>query len=146
MCQRRLRREESSLTVQLQKENQIKLYSSSEVLITPPILENIGTTIKKQNIELIRGELTSAISIDGRGLLFIQVSNITIVGQSGLFKVIYNDETDKGEVVVKNGLVEVNLNNSTEKPTKISGFYKVSFEKGELSNPTQASVIQYDWQ
>ncbi len=138
--------EESSITVLLQKENQIKLYSTSEVLVTPPILEKVGATVKKQNIELIRGEMTSAISIDGRGLLFIQVSNITIVGQSGLFKVIYNDETDKGEVVVKNGLVEVNINNSSEKPTKISGFYKVSFEKGELSSPTQASVIQYDWQ
>ncbi len=137
--------EDSTLTVQMQLDNQIKLYSSSEVLVNPPILESNEPKIKKQTIELVRGELTSAISIDGRGLVIINVSNISIVGQSGLFKVLYNDESDKGEVVVKNGLVEVNEIGSSGKPTKLSGFYKVTFEKGEISNPTQASVIQYDW-
>lgn len=137
--------EESALTVQLQFDNQIKMYSSSEVLINPPILESNEAKINKQVIELTRGELTTVISIGGRGLIHIKTSDIYIVAQSGLFKVLYNDEEDKGEVVVKNGLVEVSKIGSSEKPVKLSGFYKVAFEKGELSTPAQASVIQYDW-
>ena len=137
--------EESSLTVQMQYENQIKMYSSSEVLINPPILEANEPKINKQIIELTRGELTTAISIGGRGLIHIKTSNINIVGQSGLFKVLYDDDSDKGEVVVKNGLVEVSIIGSSDKPVKLSGFYKVTFENGELSSPSQASVIQYDW-
>ena len=137
--------EDSSLTVQMQFENQIKMYASSEITVNPPILEANEPKINKQIIELTRGEITTAISIGGRGLVHIKTSNLSIIGQSGLFKVLYNDESDKGEVVVKNGLVEVSEIGSSGKPIKISGFYKITFEKGEVSNPTQASVIQYDW-
>ncbi len=137
--------EESSLTLQMQYDNQIKVYSSSEVTVDPPVLEKNEPKINKQVVELTRGELTAVISIGGRGLVHIRTSNIYIKAQSGLFKVIYNDEQDKGEVVVKNGLVEVSEEGSSEKPVKLSGFYKVTFEKGELSSPSQASVIQYDW-
>ena len=47
--------------------------------------------------------------------------------------------------VVKNGIVEVKENSSNSRPIKVSGFYKITFEKGELANPRQASIIQYDW-
>ncbi len=137
--------EESSLSMQMQYDNTLKVYSSSEVTVNPPVLEKNEPKINKQEIELTRGELTAIISIGGRGLVHIKTSNVYIVAQSGLFKVIYNDEEDKGEVVVKNGLVEVSEVGSSEKPVKLSGFYKVTFEKGELSSPSQASVIQYDW-
>ncbi len=137
--------EDSSLSMQMQFDNTIKVYSSSEVLVNPPVLEKNEPKINKQVIELDRGELTAIISIGGRGLIHIKASNVYIVAQSGLFKVLYNDEEDKGEVVVKNGLVEVSEAGSSGKPVKLSGFYKVTFEKGELSSPTQASVIQYDW-
>ena len=137
--------EDSSLALQLQFDNSVKVYSSSEVMINPPVLEKNEPKINKQVVELIRGELTAVISIGGRGLVHIRAANVNIGAQSGLFKVLYNDEQDKGEVVVKNGLVEVSEVGSTEKPIKLSGFYKVSFEKGELSSPTQASVIPYDW-
>ena len=138
--------EDSSLTLQTQFDNQIKVYASSEVTVNPPILEKNEAKINKQVIELNRGELTAIISIGGRGLVHIQTSNIYIMAQSGLFKVLYNEEEDKGEIVVKNGLVEVSEVGSSGKPIKLSGFYKVSFEKGELGSPSQASVIQYTWQ
>ena len=137
--------EESSVTVVFQRENQIKLYSSTEAKVNPPVIEANEAEIKKQVVEMARGEMTTAISIQGKGILNIQVSNLIIRGQSGLFKILYDDEKDKGEVVVKNGLVEVSVVGSDEKPTKLSGFYKVTFENGELDKPTQASVIQYDW-
>ncbi|MBP5467720.1 MAG: hypothetical protein J6Z11_00580, partial [Candidatus Riflebacteria bacterium] len=60
-------------------------------------------------------------------------------------KVIYDEKEDKGEGVVKNGIVEVKENSSNSRPIKVSGFYKITFEKGELANPRQASIIQYDW-
>ena len=137
--------DESYLTVQMQLENQVKLYANTEVLVTPPILEAKECKVAKELVELVNGELTSAISLDGRDLMHIKVSTMDVVGQSGLFKVIYDREKDKGEVVVKNGIVEVTSAETSGKPTRISGFYKVTFENGELSAPTQASVIQYDW-
>ncbi len=137
--------DDSTVTVQLQADNQVKLYKSSEILIKPPIVEEKEARVSKQIVELINGEMTSAISIDGKGLLSIQVSNLTVIGQSGLFKVIYNEEKNSGEIVVKNGLVEVSINDSSDKPTKLSGFYKATFGEGELGKPVQASVIQYDW-
>jgi len=62
-----------------------------------------------------------------------------------LFKVIYDADKNKGEVVVKNGLVEVGKKRGGGRPVKVSGFYKVTFGEGDISTPTQASVIQYDW-
>lgn len=137
--------EESSLSVQMQFENQVKLYADTEVVVKPPILEAKENKIKQEIVELNRGEITAAVSLDGRDLMCIEVSNIKIIGRSGLFKVIYKDEDDKGEVVVKNGLVEVSPKTGGDKPIKLSGFYKLTFDNGELSSPSQASVIQYDW-
>lgn len=137
--------EESSLTVQMQLENQVKLYSDTEVIVNPPTLEAKENKIKQEVVELTRGEVTAAVSLDGRDLMCIEVANVRIIGRSGLFKVIYKDEEDKGEIVVKNGLVEVSTKSGGEKPVKLSGFYKLTFDNGELSSPSQASVIQYDW-
>ncbi len=137
--------EESSLTVQMQLENQVKLYADTEVTVKPPTLEAKENKIKQEVVELTRGEITAAVSLDGRDLMCIQASNVKIIGRSGLFKVIYKDEEDKGEIVVKNGLVEVSTIAGGEKPVKLSGFYKLTFDNGELSSPSQASVIQYDW-
>ena len=65
----------------------------------------------------------------------------------------------EGDAAVKGAVVMDELNGiyaylaekrldlgSSGKPVKLSGFYKVSFEKGELGSPSQASVIQYTWQ
>ena len=138
--------EESNVTVQLQLEYQVKLFADTEAPVRPPVLEKKENKIVKQIVELQKGQVTCAVSLDGRNIMSVQIANIVIVGQSGLFKVIYDEDGDKGEVVVKNGLVEVSRNDDkSSKPIKLSGFYKVSFEGGELSSPTQASVIQYDW-
>ena len=136
---------DSSVTIQMYAENQIKLYSNSEFIVNSPEFNYSNEKVEKQIIKLTNGEITAAVSIMGRGILNIEVSNINIIAISGLFKVLYNAKEDKGEVVVKNGLVEVIENRSDSRPTKLSGFYKVTFEKGRLNKPTQASVIQYDW-
>ena len=137
--------EDSSVTIKMCGDNQIKLYSKSEFLVKPPELDYPNEKVEKQIVKLTNGEITAAVSITGRGILNIEVSDITIIAQSGLFKVLYNAKEDKGEVVVKNGLVEVKENSSGSRPIKLSGFYKATFEKGKLNNPVQASVIQYDW-
>lgn len=138
--------EESFLTVLMQLDNQAKLYGETEVTVNPPEFENATTNkVKKEVIELIRGEITAIVSLEGRGVMSIETSSIRIVGQSGLFKVKYNDEEGTGEVVVKNGLVEVSKKDGSSKPVKITGFYKVTFDGDEISNPSQASIIQYDW-
>ena len=135
--------EKSHVSIRLQCDNQVKLYSSSEMQVNTPLLDYNEPKINNQFIELDNGEMTIATSIEGRGILTIKVSNLNVVGLSGLFKIIYNKEKDEGEVVVKNGLTEIYNNNG--EITKLSGFYKVTFEGGVVSNPTQASVIRYDW-
>lgn len=138
--------EESTVTVQMQLDNQVKLFPLSEMTVYPPTLHESENKIEKEPVLLSRGEMTAAISLDGRGLLEIEVADVIVVGASGLFKVIYDAEKGKGEVVVKNGLVEVSKKRGGgDRPVKVSGFYKVTFGEGDISTPTQASVIQYDW-
>lgn len=137
--------EDSSVSIHMYSDNQVKLYSSSEFWVSPPEIDDSNEKIKRQFVKLTNGEITAAVSITARGILHVKVSDITIVAQSGLFKVIYDEKEDKGEVVVKNGLIEVKENGSEFRPTKLSGFYKVKFEKGKINSPVQASVIQYDW-
>ncbi len=136
---------EGSVTIQMQLENQVKLAGKSEMTVMPPALADKENKVEREPVTLKRGELTAAISLDGRGILVVDSSDVQVTGASGLFKVIYDDEKDKGEVVVKNGLVEVSKKRGGGKPVKVSGFYKVTFGGGEVSPPTQASVIQYDW-
>lgn len=137
--------EESTVTIQLQLENQIKLFPLSELTVNPPVLADKENKIEKEPVALKRGEMTAAISLDGRGLLHIECEDVIVTGSSGLFKVIYDEKKEKGEVVVKNGLVEVSKKRGGGKPVKVSGFYKITFGGGDISTPTQASVIQYDW-
>ena len=137
--------EDSSVSIQMYAENLIKLYSSSECLINSPEIDDSDENIKRQIVKLTNGEITAVATIEGKKILHVNVSDITIIAQSGLFKVIYNEKEDKGEVVVKNGLVDVMENGSDLRPTKLTGFYKAKFENGKLNSPTQASVIQYDW-
>ena len=137
--------EDSSVTIEMYSDNQVKLYSSSEFWVSSPEIEDSNEKIKSQIVKLTNGEITAVTSIMGRGILHIKVSDITIVAQSGLFKVIYDKKEDKGEIVVKNGLIEVKENGSEFRPTKLTGFYKAKFENGKLNSPEQASVIQYDW-
>jgi hypothetical protein len=125
--------EDSTAKLQMPFDNLIKMYPSTIAKST------------NSNFNLIHGEISTAISLSGRARLEIRVSNVKIIGQSGLFKVLYNQERDLGEVIVKNGLIEVYNTNENSKPIKLSGFYKISFEKGNIQKPTQASVIQYDW-
>ncbi len=137
--------EESTVTVQMQLDNQVKLFPLSEMTVYPPTLNETENKIEKEPVLLSKGELTAAISLDGRGVLEIEVADVVVVGASGLFKVIFDADKGKGEVVVKNGLVEVGKKRGGGRPVKVSGFYKVTFGEGEISTPTQASVIQYDW-
>lgn len=136
---------ESAVSVKLQLENQVKLAAESEMTVYPPELHKTENKIEKEPVKLKRGEITAAVSLDGRGLLEIESAGVVVNGASGLFKVIYDDRKDKGEVVVKNGLVEVSKKRGGGKPVKVSGFYKITFSTSEISTPTQASVIQYDW-
>ena len=137
---------DSSITIQMQLDNQVKLHSKTEATIKVPVLDKEENKVNKEGIELTSGEITAAVTLDGRDIMSIDVSNIHIIGQSGLFKVLYDSDADKGEVVVKNGLVQVSRSDDkSTAPVKLSGFYKVVFAEGELSSPTQASVIQYDW-
>ncbi len=137
---------DSSITIQMQLDNQVKLHSKTEAVIKVPVLDKEENKVNKEGIELTTGEITAAVTLDGRDIMTIDVSNIHVIGQSGLFKVLYDSDADKGEVVVKNGLVQVSRSDDkSTPPVKLSGFYKVVFAEGELSSPTQASVIQYDW-
>lgn len=133
------------LSVKLQLENVVKLASMSEMTVMKATLHEKENRVVRESVKLSRGELTSAISLDGRELLEIECGGIVAKGASGLFKVLYNQAKGTGEVVVKNGLVEVFSKKNPTRRVKVSGFYKIVFDSNQLGNPTQASVIQYDW-
>ena len=135
----------SFLSVELQLKNQVKLASNSEMVVYPPVLEEKENKVKKENVSLTRGECTSSVGVDGREILEVEAGGVVAMGASGLFKVIYNSAKNTGEIVVKNGLVEVFAQGNPQKRVKVSGFYKVTFQKGQFSNPSQSSIIQYDW-
>lgn len=135
--------ESDSVTVQLQLNNLIKALGNTEMIVVKPFLAEKENKVEKEAAELVRGEVTVTIDLDGRDLLEIIAAGVTISGKSGLFKILYNQDKDYGEVVVKNGLVEVK--SQTDEPVKVSGFYKVVFSSRKVQQPVQASVIQYDW-
>jgi len=135
----------SSVSVQLQLENILKLSENSEITVDVPELEKKEIKVKKETAELKNGELTVSIALDGRDLLDIKVGRVSVKASSGLFKIIYDSRKGKGEVVVKNGVVSVRPARSKAKGTKVTGFYKILFKGNKISSPTQASVIQYDW-
>lgn len=137
--------EKSSVSVQLQLENILKLAENSEMTVDIPKLEKKEIKVKEESAELKNGELTVSIALDGRDLLDIKVGRVSVKASSGLFKIIYNSRKGKGEVVVKNGVVSVRPVRSKAKGTKVTGFYKIMFKGNKIGNPTQASVIQYDW-
>ena len=123
----------------IKDDSYLKLYSNTELVIKQ-------TKNNKPNIiELINGEITSATSISGVKSYAIAIGNITVKPNAGLLKVLYDNSTKKGSVIVKNGLVEV-TDNVIEKTIKLSGFYLINFENGILEeSPQQASIIRYDW-
>lgn len=138
------------ITVELQLKNQVKLASGSQMTVPLPVLDEKENKVNRERVTLNHGEITVAISLDGRDLLEVEASRVVALGASGLYKLIYNSNKGTGEMVVKNGLVEVftrtgESGSSPGKRVKVSGFYKVTFNQGTISNPTQASVIQYDW-
>ncbi len=135
----------SFVTVELQLKNQLKLASNSEMVVYPPVLEEKENKIKREHSTLTKGEVTVAVGVDGREMLEVEAGGVVALGASGLFKVIYNPGKNSGEVVVKNGLVEVFSRENAGKKVKVSGFYKVTFSKGIFTSPSQASIIQYDW-
>lgn len=137
--------EKSMVSIQLQLDNVLKLAKESEIRVFPPKLEKKEVKVKKEEVTLENGELTVAIALDGRELLDIKVGKITVKASSGLFKIIYDSRKDKGEVVVKNGVVSVKLAKDKSKGKKVTGFYKIMFKGKKIESPTQASVIQYDW-
>ncbi len=133
------------MSVKLQLDNVVKLASMSEMTVMKATLHEKENRVVRESVKLSRGELTAAISLDGRDLLEIECGGIVAKGASGLFKVLYNQTKGMGEVVVKNGLVEVHSKKNASRRVKVSGFYKIVFDANQLGNPTQASVIQYDW-
>lgn len=133
------------LAIELQQKNQLKLASGSELVVFPPDLHKEENKVVKETATLRSGEVTAAISLDGREILEVEAAGVVALGASGLFKVLYNNQKGNGEIVVKNGLVEVFTRANPSKRVKVSGFYKVTFLNGKISNPTQASVIQYEW-
>ncbi|MBF0543208.1 MAG: FecR domain-containing protein [Candidatus Riflebacteria bacterium] len=144
---------EGFIVIELQLKNQVKLASNSEMVVFKPSLHEKENKVTKEKVKLTRGEVTVSISMEGRELLEVESSGVTSIGASGLYKMLYNEMKRTGEVVVKHGLVEV-IGNQTEtgssknpatKRVKVSGFYKVTYANSQVSNPTQASVIQYDW-
>ena len=137
--------ENGAVSIQLQLENVLKLAKNSEIRVKVPELEKKEVKIKKEAAELKYGELTVAIALDGRDLLEIKVGRVLVEASSGLFKIIYDERKEKGEVVVKNGVVTVKKVRSHSKGKKVTGFYKITFKGNKISNPTQASVIQYNW-
>ena len=134
------------VAIEMAYKNQVKIASGSEVVIPTPELHPIENKVVKEFATIRNGEVTAAISLDGREVLEIEAAGVVAMGASGLFKVLYNNTKGTGEVVVKNGLVEVFTRSNPTKRIKVSGFYKVTFQNGKVSNPTQASVIQYNWQ
>lgn len=133
------------LIVELQLKNQLKLASNSEMVVPLPILEDNENKIKRERAILNKGEITITLGVDGREILEAEAGGIIALGASGLFKVLYNPVKNSGEIVVKNGLVEVYTRDNPQKRIKVSGFYKVVFQKGAFNSPSQASIIQYDW-
>lgn len=133
------------VAIQLQLENILKLSEDSILRVGQNTLDKVDNRVAQEAAELETGEVTVAIALDGRDLLEVEAGGVVTRGASGLFKILYDREKQSGEVVVKNGLVEVYAKKRSTKKVKVSGFYKVTFKRGEISNPTQASVIQYDW-
>lgn len=131
--------------IQLQLENVLKVSGESILKVAQNTLDPVENRVTAEFAELETGEVTVAIALDGRDLLEVEAGGVITKGASGLFKVLYDRDKQTGEVVVKNGLVEVYAKKQPSKKVKVSGFYKVTFKRGEISNPTQASVIQYDW-
>lgn len=138
------------ITIELQLKNQVKLASGSQMTVPPPVLDDKENKVNREKVIVNQGEVTVAISLDGRDILEVEAGRVVALGASGLYKMIYNSGKGTGEMVVKNGLVEVftrsgETGGASGKRVKVSGFYKVTFQQGTISNPTQASVIQYDW-
>lgn len=132
-----------SLTITTQLSNTIKALGNTEMRLPRRLLAEEVNEIEMELAELVHGEVTVTIDLKGRDLLEIKVPGGKVIGKSGLFKILYDRDKDYGEVVVKNGLVEVTSDTGTG--TKVSGFYKVVFSSRKVENPVQASVIQYDW-
>lgn len=133
------------ISLKLQLENLVKIFQDSEMQVHKNILKDEANEIVKQLVTLQHGELTIAVSKEGRDLLETNSGGVIARGASGLYKVIYDKQKDSGEVVVKNGLVEVFGESNPSRRVKVSGFYKVTFQGGTIADPTQVSVIQYDW-
>jgi hypothetical protein len=142
-CSFRTPYENDRVTVTTKLGNTIKAMGSTEFFMPRRILAKDANEIVQELAELVDGELTVTVDMAGRDLLDIKVPGAVVVGKSGLFKVLYDRDKDYGEVVVKNGLVEVKSDLGIA--TKVSGFYKVVFSSRKVENPVQASVIQYDW-
>ncbi|MBI3037748.1 FecR domain-containing protein [bacterium] len=134
------------LVVELQWKNLLKLHKNSELLVQRPTLDEKENKVNKENASLVKGEVTVSVALDGRDLLEVEAGGVVALGASGLYKVLFDNAKGTGEIVVKNGLVEVYGKSNPNKRVKVSGFYKVIFKNGQISGPpTQASVIQYDW-
>lgn len=130
------------LGLQIANDNCLKLYPETEITILKP--ETSNRNIQKQIFKLSYGEVNAKISMDGRSILQAKFGEIEVLFESGLSKLIIDKDLN-GEVVVKNGLIAIQLENNMRKKTKVSGFYKSEFKNNRISPPRQASVIQYDW-
>lgn len=131
----------AKVELRLLNNNRISLLENTEIKIQP------GPCMTNDNIEdvmtLINGKVLVNISINGRGSLCAKIGSTLFNPSSGTSKMIFEQEAGNGEVIVKNGLVEVLQ--TSEEPFRISGFYKVDISGDHVSSPYQASIINYQW-
>ena len=142
--------DKSNVKIKLSFGNTVKIYPNSELLAKPSIYnkDNLSNPdIKEAYIDLKNGEITLEIDgiREGKGNLIIEISDFKIIGLSGLFKVIYNKELDKGKIIVKMGSVRTNKKDLKNNYIKVNAFQELTFEKGEVTDLRQTDFIQYNW-
>lgn len=125
--------------------NLLKLHPNSEFVLQTPKLDEITNRVQAEEGRLTKGELTVEISQAGRELLRLIVGPATTRGLMGRYKLIYDNAKTNGEIVVKNGLVEVGKVSGGGKPVNVTGFYKIILKGDKVGNPEQAAVINYNW-
>lgn len=136
---------ESFVVLGLPLENEIKVFPNSELVVLATEMDGRKNLVKREKAFLDHGEVTVCIALDGRDVLEIEAGGVVALGKCGLFKVLFNSENKVGEVVVKNGLVELYRKDEPQKRKILSAFNKIVFSNEKCELPQPASIIQYEW-
>ena len=141
---------QSNVEIEMSFGNSVKMYPNSELTAKPSLYDKDNLSkpnIKEAHIELKNGEITFETDgrREGKGNLIVEVSDLKITALSGLFKVIYDKESDEGKIIVKRGSVITNKKDLKNNNIEVSAFFGLFFEKGEVKGIRQISFIDYDW-